>query len=247
MSRWMSGLVIVVLLVSVAALPSAPVTAQDMITPLRVEVAVTGTLTAAQSTAIYSFNAIESLRVAVVFDVLSGDMQPSLVVLDQDQTTVLAGVTGPYANGVVVQLPTTGTYYLGITADAGTSATYRLMINASPVLPINPFVAQTFMVAGKSTVCTENTPVGWFSPDEDLNVCFSVAQIENPLKIKAEWWSPSGDVVAQEDATLDSSMSGALYLTGIVNSGQPWEQGWWQVHFLIDGELAHIQWVPVIG
>jgi hypothetical protein len=247
MSRRISVLVVMVLLASVAALPGASVTAQDTVTPLRVEVAVTGTLTAASPTVVYSFDAVESLRMAVVFDVLSGDMQPSLVVLAQDQTTTLASATGPYVNGLIVQFPATGTYYLGITADSGTSATYRLIINASPVLPINPFVAQTFMVSGKSTVCTENTPVGWFSPNEDLNVCFSVAQIENPLKLKAEWWSPSGNVVVEENLTLDSSMSGTLYLTGIVNSGQPWEQGWWQVHFLIDGELAHIQWVPVTG
>lgn len=246
MLRRMSMVAGLLLLALVAFLPEAAVTAQDTITPLRVEVAVTGTLTSAQPLAIYSFNAVESLRMAFMFDVLSGDMQPSLVVLGQDQVTTLAGATGPNINGLVVHFPATGTYYLGITAESGTSATYRLMINAAPVLPINPFFAQTFMAAGKSSKCTENTPTGWFTLDEDLNVCFSVSQIDTPVRVKAEWWTPSGNVLVEEETTLDSTQNGVLYLTGIINNGQPWEEGWWQVHFLIDGELAHIQWVPVM-
>jgi hypothetical protein len=243
MSRWISILAMVVLFV-VVVVPGAPVGAQDIM-PLQVEVAVTGTLTADQPTAVYSFNVAESLRMAVVFDVVSGDMQPSLVVLDQDQTTTLAGASGPHINGLIVQFPTTGTYYLGIAAQSGTSASYRLMINASPVLPINPFVAQSFLVSGTSTQCSENTLTNWFTPDEDLNVCFSVAQIDNPIKVKTEWWSPSGQVVVEQNLNLDSSSSDTLYLTGISYQGTSWEQGWWQVHILFDGELAHIQWVLV--
>ncbi len=245
MPRWISGIVVVIVLL--AMLPGAAVSAQSDVTPLRAEVAVTGNLTADQPTVVYSFNVLESLRMAVVFDVLSGDMQPSIVVLGQDQSTTLAGATGPNVNGLIVEFPSTGTYYLGITADSGTSASYRLMINASPVLPINPFVSQTFMVSGKGTTCSENTLVGWFTPDEDLNVCFSADQIENPVEVKAEWWSPSGQIVVEENVSLDSSLNGAIYLTGIVNQGTAWETGWWQVHFLIDGELAHIQWVPVLS
>lgn len=243
MTRWLSGIVAVAVLLLMV--PGAAVKAQGDITPLRVEVAVTGTLTADQSTVVYSFNVAESLRMAVVFDVLSGDMQPSIVVLGQDQSTTLAGATGPNVNGLIVQFPGTGTYYLGISADSGTSAGYRLMINASPVLPINAFVSQSFMVSGTALTCSENTLAGWFTPNEDLNVCFSVAQVDTPVKVTTEWWSPSGQVVAQEDFSLDNSTNTTILLTGIVYQGTVWETGWWQVHFLIDGELAHIQWVPV--
>ena len=245
MTRWLSGIVAVA--VVLLMLPGAPVNAQGDVTPLRVEVAVTGTLTAAQSTVVYSFNVVESLRMAVVFDVLSGDMQPSIVVLGQDQSTTLAGATGPNINGLIVQFPGTGTYYLGITADSGTSASYRLMINASPVLPINTFVSQSFMVSGIASTCSENALVGWFTPAEDLNVCFSVAQVDNPVKVTTEWWSPSGTIVVQENFTFDNSTNDVISLTGIVYQTTAWDTGWWQVHFLIDGELAHIQWVPVLS
>ncbi len=117
MPRWISGIVVVIVLL--AMLPGAAVSAQSDVTPLRVEVAVTGTLTADQPTVVYSFNVLESLRMAVVFDVLSGDMQPSIVVLGQDQSTTLAGATGPNVNGLIVEFPSTGTYYVGITADFG--------------------------------------------------------------------------------------------------------------------------------
>jgi hypothetical protein len=243
MTRWMRAMVAVAVLLSM--LPGMGASAQGDVTPLRVEVAVTGTLTAAQPTVVYSFDVVESLRMAVVFDVVSGDMRPSIVVLDQDQTTTLAGATGPNINGLIVQFPGTGTYYVGITADSGTSASYRLLINAAPVLPINAFVSQSFMVSGTALTCSENSLVGWFTPDEDLNVCFSVAQVDNPIKVTTEWWSPSGQIVAQEDFALDNSTNAVVSLTGIVYQGTAWEAGWWQVHFLIDGELAHIQWVPV--
>lgn len=223
-----------------------PAAAQGDIIPLRVEVAVTGELTAAAPAALYSFQVYESLRMGVVFDVITGDMQPSLVVLDQDQQTVLAGVTGPNANGLILTFPVEGQYYLGLSAEAGTSATYRLMIDADPPQPVNTFVLASYMVAGKSTQCLENTPATRFTPNADLNVCFAIDQIEEPVVLNVQWWSPSGEIVMEEGDTFDSSYNGMLLLSGLVYSGTPFETGWWQVHYQINGELAFIQWLPVI-
>lgn len=230
----------------VMGMPGDVVRAQDGITPLRVQVGVTGELSDSAPTALYSFEVIESQRMAVVFDVIAGDMQPTLVVMDTDQQTVIAGATGPNANGVIVAFPKKGTYYLGLSAESGTSATYRLMIEAAPSLPVNVFVSQSFMVAGESTVCTENSPVGQFTPTEDLNVCLSLDLIGDPVELKVEWWSPSGAIIAEESGTLDSSFNGYLLLSGVVYPGEPFETGWWQVHYLLNGELAYIQWVPVV-
>lgn len=241
------ALSLALLLVLVAGLPLHTTQAQDDPTPLRVEEAVTGKITADDPIVVYRFTAWESLRMAVLFDVIEGDMEPTLVVLDQDQETVLAGAAGPNANGLIVEFPAQGEYYLGISVEEseGSFASYRVMINASPPLPINPFVLQSFMVAGESTVCTENMPVGGFTTTEDLNVCFALHVIDTPVDFQAEWWSPAGELQNSEGGTLDSSFNGQLLLTGLVYPGEPWEPGWWQVHFLIDGELAAIQWVPV--
>ena len=238
---------LIVALVFTASLGVSAASAQDDFEPLRVNVAVEGKMTSATPIVIYSFDAFESLRMAVTFDVIESDMELTLVVLDQDQSTTIAGAVGPNVNGLIVEFPSQGTYYLGINADSGTFAQYRLMIEAAPALPINAFVAQAFMVEGESTICTENTIVGRFGTAGDLNVCFSMELIDEPIEWKAEWWSPSGQIVVVEDATLDSSDNGFLYLTGIIYQDKPWETGWWQVHFLINGELAKIQWVPVDG
>lgn len=228
-----------------AAVPGAPARAQSGITPLRVNVAVTGELTAAEPIAVYSFDAYESLRMEFVFDVIAGDMQPTIIVLGQDQQTLLGGTTGPNAQGLIVEFPAQGTYYVGLSAEGGTSATYRLMINASPILPINPFVLQSYMVAGTATTCAENVPATGFSTAEDLNVCFALDLMDAPLHLTTEWWSPSGEIILTEEGNFESSQNATLYLTGIIYQNEPWETGWWQVHFVIDGELAHIQWVPV--
>jgi len=243
----LSGAALAVMLAAlVIGLPGDAVRAQDGITPLRVQVGVTGELSASQPTAVYSFEVIESQRMAVVFDVIAGDMRPAIVVMDQDQQTVLAGATGPNANGVIVTFPAQGTYYLGLTAESGTSVTYRLMIEAAPSLPVNVFISQSFMVAGESAECADNSPVGQFAPTEDLNVCLSLDLIGDPVDLKVEWWSPSGTIVAEESGTLDNSFNGHLLLSGVVYPGEPFETGWWQVHYLLNGELAYIQWVPVV-
>jgi hypothetical protein len=70
--------------------------------------------------------------------------------------------------------------------------------------------------------------------------------ITDPVKFVARWWSPSGEIIVEETATMDSSYNGELLLTGIEYPGEPFEQGWWQVHFLLNGEIAHVQWVPVL-
>jgi hypothetical protein len=132
-----------------------------------------------------------------------------------------------------------------VQGEGGTSATYRLFVNASPVLPINAFVVTTYPVAGTSNQCSENTPVASFTTTEDLNVCFAMALITDPVEVKAEWWSPSGSVAMQESVTADDSYNGVLLLTGMIYQNTAWETGWWKVHFLIDGELSHIQWVWV--
>lgn len=243
---WGALLAIALLAVVVGTLPGEHALAQGGLTPLRVEEAVTGTLTAAQPLALYSVNAFESLRMAVIFDVIEGDMQPTVVVLDQDGSTVLAGGTGIGINGVIVEFPAEGAYTIGLDGTGtGTSATYRLFVQAAPPQPINTFVMQKYMVAGKSTSCAENTPVSSFTTAEDLNVCFSLELIEQPIAFEAEWWMPSGEIYYTESGTLDSSLNGQLLLTGLYHQDTPWEAGWWQVHFKIDGELADIQWVPV--
>lgn len=215
-------------------------------TRLRVEEAVTGQLTEATPLALYTVSAYESLRMAVIFDVLDGDMQPTLVVLDQDGSTVLAGGTGIGLNGVVVNFPTQGDYTIGLDGSGtGTQATYRLFVQAAPPLPINTFVLQKYLVAGTATSCADNTPVGSFSATEDLNVCFALDLIDQPINFAAEWWMPSGEIYTTETGVLDSSFNGQLLLTGLYYQDTPWQTGWWQVHFVIDGELADLQWVPV--
>lgn len=241
-----TGLLAALLVMLLIGSPGGPARAQGDIKPLRVEEAVIGMLAGTETPTVYSFQAYESLRMAVLFDVIAGDMQPTLVVLDQDQSTVLAGATGPNINGLIVAFPKQGTYYLGVSADAGTSATFRLMIHASPPLPVNPFVSQSFLVGGTATICENNVLVGRFATTDELNVCFALDLIDQPITFEAEWWSPSGTVVAGESAALDSSYNGQLLLTGLTYPDTPWEAGWWQVHLLIDGELARIQWVPVV-
>ena len=235
-------------LVALALIPSEDAArAQGQITPLRVEEAVVGQLTAETPTAVYSFSAVESLRMAVVFDVIEGDMQPTLVVMDQDQQTTLGGSVGANANGVIVTFPATGTYYLGLTASGGTSATYRLMIDADPALPVNAFVLQSYLVKGTATVCEENAPVGQFTPTEDINVCFVLFNVNEATDLKIEWWSPSGTIATEESGSVDASVNGRALLSGIVYPGQPLEAGWRQAHILLNGELAYIQWVPVLS
>jgi hypothetical protein len=244
----LATVLLAVVLLALALTPSEEAArAQGQIVPLRVEEAVTGQLTAEVPTAVYSFSAVESLRMAVVFDVIEGDMRPTLVVLDQDQKTTLAGSVGMSANGVIVTFPATGTYYLGLTASEGTSATYRLMISADPALPVDTFVLQSYLVKGTSTVCEENTPVGQFTPTEDINVCFVLFNVTEATDLKIEWWSPSGTIATEENGSVDASVNGRALLSGIVYPNQPLEEGWWQAHILLNGELAYIQWVPVLS
>jgi hypothetical protein len=244
--RW-SILSLVALLATLAfGVTGEPAHAQGGIIPLRVEAATTGQLTADAPMVIYSFDALESLRMGIVYDVLEGDMNVTVVVLDQDQSTLLAGSSGPNSEGVIVNFPAEGTYYLGVTGEGGTSATFRLMIDADPALPTNTFVLTTYPVSGTATSCADNVPVASLTATEDLNVCFALELIEDPVDFKSQWWSPSGEVALEETGTLDSSFNSQLLLTGIVyDNSTPWESGWWQVHFLINGELAHIQWVYV--
>lgn len=222
--------------------------AQDEAEELRVETAVTGELTADSPTILYSFRAQESLRMGFNFDV-DGDMEVSLTVFDQDGETVLGESSGSNNNGIIVTFPSEGDYTVSLSADGGTSVTYRLMIDADPALPLNTFIVQSYLVSGTSVLCAENTPVGFFTSTEDLNVCFTLGLIgDTPIELTVQWWSPSGEVVNEESATYDSSLNFETYLTGIVyNGSNAFDEGWWQVHFLIDGELAHIQWVTVSG
>lgn len=236
---------ILLMLVLATGIQGERVRAQGDVIPLQIEAAATGELTADAPTVVYSIQVVAPLRLAVIFDVTAGDMQPSLVVLGQDQSTVLAGATGTNINGLVVKFPSEGTYYVGLNADAGTSATYRLFVSTSPALPINTFVLQSFLVQGQSNKCSENQLVGSFSTTEDLNVCFSMALVTNPVKFAAEWWSPSGNLVVTETADYTTNENGLLFLTGLVYENQAWETGWWHVHFVIDGEVVHVQWVPV--
>lgn len=242
------GIALAALLLVAGVAPQAAQAQGGEPTPLRVEAAVTGQLTADSPTAVYDFFAIESLRMGVVFDVIEGDMQPTLLVMDEAQN-LLAGSSGPNNNGLIVTFPAQGRYLLSLTADAGTSATYRLMIDADPPLPTNAFLAQTYVVSGVSTSCAENTPAAFLTPTEDLNVCFVPALLEGPTEFTAQWWSPSGEIVTEETGTLDTAHNFVPLLTGIVyqQGGTPWEEGWWQVHFLLNGELSHIQWLWVSG
>lgn len=224
---------------------SQPACAQDEIQTLRVAEAVTGTLKGTGAQVLYRFNAFESTRMAVVFDIVLGDVEPTLVVLDTDQSTVLAGATGTNVNGLIVEFPAQGEYYLGITAEAGSAASFRLMIDVAPALPINAAITQSYLAAGESNQCAETVPVVSFSSTEDLNVCFSIDLITASVDFVARWWSPSGEIVLEETASMDASYNSRLLLTGIFYQGEPFEQGWWQVHFMLDGEVAHVQWVPV--
>lgn len=230
-------------LLTVAILPQGA-RAQGEPVPLRVEAAVTGELTAAAPTVIYTFNVVESLRMGFVFDV-QGDMPVTLAVLGQDGQTPLAGSTGTNNNGLVVSFPEPGAYFVALGATEGTSATYRLMIDADPPLPTNAFVVQSYMAAGTSTLCAETTPTTFFSPTKDLNVCFVLALIEEPTELIVQWWSPTGAIAAEESTTVDSTYNFASLLSGIAYADQSFEEGWWQAHILLNGELAHIQWVRV--
>jgi hypothetical protein len=221
-----------------------PTQAQEPI-PLRVEAAVTGQLTSATPIVVYSFNVAESLRMGFIYDV-QGDMDVTLVVLGSDQQTLLAGSSGPNDNGVIVTFPAAGTYYVGLKAESGTSASYRLMIDADPALPVNTFFTQSYLAAGTSNLCSENTPTNYFTPNADLNVCYSIALIEQPIDVVVQWWTPSGQILAEETQPLTPENNFAMVLTGLVYNGTAFETGWWQVHFVINGELHHIQWVPVL-
>lgn len=232
-------------LLSVIGLPGRTAVAQGDVTPLRVEEAVTGQLTTAQPAAVYSFTVLESLRMAVAFDVTAGDMKLAVTVLDQDQKTVLAGSTGPNVSGVVVTFPKEGTYFLEVKGEGGSSANYRLMVQASPALPINEFIVYSYPETGKGRTCAENTPAARFTTTEDLNVCYALDLIAGPTEVKAQWWSPSGTMVVEETIKADTNYNAEPLLTGMVYQDQAWEAGWWHVHFLINGELAHIQWVAV--
>lgn len=233
--------IFVILLLGLMALPTY---AQDNTIPLRVEAAATGELTAANPTAVFSFNAYESLRMSIVFDVISGDMQPVLTVFDQDGKTILAGATGTQTNGVTLTFPSQGTYYATLSATGGTSATYRIFIDADPPQPINAFILQSYLMEGLGRVCSENTLTTFLSPTSDLNVCVTLALVDQPSTLTAQWWTPSGQIASEESYQVDDTTNFFPILTG-VSSEAAFEQGWWQVHFLLNGELIYIQWVPV--
>ncbi len=174
-------------------------------------------------------------------------MQLTVTVLDQDGTTPLATASGSAVNGLVFEVPGEGQYFLSISGQGGTSASYRLMIDGDPALPINAFVLQSYIVSGKSAVCAENTLASALTPTEDLNICFVLDLVSDPVDIAVQWWSPSGEKVLEENGSADASGNrGTPLLSGIIyKEGTPWEEGWWQAHILINGELAHIQWLPV--
>jgi hypothetical protein len=222
-----------------------PAAAQEQPILLRVEEATTGTLNSDSPGISYTFFVHESIRMGFIFDVIDGDMQINLTVYSQDGQTVLAQSGGLANNGVVVRLPMTGQYYLQLAAVSGTSASYRLMIDADPPVPVNAFVAQSYLVRGLSTKCEENVPTTFFAPEEDLNVCFVLDLIDEPSDLKVEWWSPSGEIFLEETAIADASYNLTPFLSGIVFQDEPFEPGWWQVHLLLNGELHHIQWVRV--
>jgi hypothetical protein len=236
-------------LLAALGLSGEPARAQMEAQPLRVEEAVTGELTTEAPNVLYSFYAVESTRMGIVFDQLDGDMQLGIVVFDQDGEHVLAGATGPAINGLVVKFPSQGQYFLGLgPQEGGTSATYRLMIDADPAQPINPFVSQSYLVAGPETACADNTLTTAFTTTEDLNVCFALDLINKQIDLKIEWWTPSGEVFNSEGGPIDDTYNRQLLLTGLVVSADtPFEEGWWQVHFLLNDELVHIQWVPVVA
>ncbi len=214
--------------------------------PLRVEVAVTGELTSSAPTVLYSFEAFESLRMGFYADVTDGDMSLTLVVLDEDGQTLLAESNGVHNNGVVATLPKQGQYYLAVTGQDGSSAAYRLMIDADPALPLNASILWSYAASGSSAKCEENTPAAILRPDENLNVCFTLSLIDETISLTAEWWSPSGEIVSQESADFSSGYNFVPSLTGIIYDGETsFSEGWWQVHLLINGQLAHIQWLWV--
>ena len=237
-------LTFILLILAIWVLPAGAQT--PTATPLRVEEAVTGKVTTQTPSVLYSFNVIESTRMGFIMDKTAGDMNLALVVFAQDGTTILAGSTGTNNNGVIVTFPTTGQYTAAVVGEGGATANYRLMIDADPPLPINTFVYSAYVVRGTSALCSEVEPAGFLTGAEDLGVCFTLALIQDPVEVTAQWWSPSGQIVAEESGTYDSSLNFQPSLTGIVyNGSQNFESGWWQVHFLINGELSHIQWVFV--
>lgn len=214
--------------------------------PLRVEASVVGDLTGDNPMMVYTFNASESTRMGFYADVTDGDMSLNLAVVAQDGETVLAAATGSASNGVVADVEETGTYYLVVQGTGGSSAHYRLMIDADPALPIDPFVVTTFPAIGESAKCSEVEPGGWLDANDYLNVCYALMLLEDDTSVAIQWWSPSGEIWGEEENILNADYNGALVLTGLVYDGQTaFETGWWQVHFLINGELAHIQWVYV--
>ena len=74
--RMIHAAILMALLISGVMIASAQGDPQ----PLRVNAAVTGKLTSAAPTALYSFNAAESLRMAVTFDLIESDMAITLIV-----------------------------------------------------------------------------------------------------------------------------------------------------------------------
>ncbi len=215
---------------------------------LIVEDAVMGELSAAMPEMLYSFWAQESTRMSVVLDKTAGDMQLNVVVYDQDQTTPLAGASGPAINGLVVEFPSQGQYFVRVGAEpGGTTASYRLMIDADPALPTDAFVLQSYIVSGTGTVCSENAPASFLTPTEDLNVCFVLDLINDPVNVAVRWFNPSGALYLEESFSLTSADNrGPAKLSGIVyQDTAPFAAGFWQAAIIINGELAHTQWVPV--
>lgn len=215
--------------------------------PLRIEAPVEGALSSDKPLMVYTFTAGESTRMGFYADVIAGDMSLNLAVLADDGQTVLAASTGSANNGVVADVEEAGTYFLAVQGTGGSSARYRLMIDADPALAINPFVVTSFPAIGESNKCSEVEPGGWLEATDDyLNVCYALMLLEDETNVTIQWWSPSGEIWGKEENILNADYNGALILTGLVSDGQAaFESGWWQVHFLINGELAHIQWVYV--
>ena len=222
------------------------VSAQEPV-PLRVEAATTGQLTTANPSVVYSFSAFESTRMSFVFDV-QGDMQVTVSVLGTDATTVLATSSGSNNNGLVVRFPGQGTYFVSLQGTGGTSAAYRLMIDADPALPINAFVLQSYPARGSSSICEENAPTTFFTSTDDLNICFTLALIADPMELTVIWYAPDGQVVSTQPTTITPDDNYVNFRTSLGYDGQnPFGEGWWQVHFLLNGELAHIHWLTISG
>jgi hypothetical protein len=212
---------------------------------LFVQVTSTGQLTTAAPKVVYSFIIEENnLRVGFVYDV-TGDMEATLTVLGTDQKTILAGSSGAAGNGLIVKFPAAGTYFVELSATGGSSATYRLLIESNPPLPIDIFVAQSWLVAGKSVICSENAQVPYFGLSDEMNICFNLALITENAEVVSQWWSPSGELIVENTEPITPDDNFVDFLSGVVYDGTPYEAGWWQVHILVNGELLRIHWVSV--